>query len=698
MKPCADFVDVKKHSIFRNKRGATSNTIYTFDIETTSLFNHGDGWQVFDYSKPPEYYRECEKVGVMWVWQFGVNDTVYYGRTWDEFTNLLVKLSNPLIKKVVYVHNLKWEFQFLTNLIVKHGWSISHLLARKARTPITFTIDELNIQFRCSYCLTNLSLEKAGEKYTTVKKAVGDLDYNKARGYLTDITPDEHYYCEMDCIVLYHIIKHFRAFYGSVERIPYTQTGEVRRAFSQVASQTYQNRVRKLHEDVPVYVRLMQALSGGLCHTNRIHACNTYYNVGSFDFSSSYPASFCYKYPMSRFTQVNPKHASIYKHDNFAILYTVEYINLECKYYNAYLPSYKAMGGVNIRADGGRIFKADKVKMILTDVDFDVVNRAYKFSQLNIIEMFTAVKDYLPRHFLNFMMDLYEQKTALKGIAGREHEYARAKERINALYGANVFSIAKSGATFDPKTGEWNTPPINNREYIQTKLDEQRNAYTHLFTYSWGVWCTAIARSRLYNMLITANYETDRDSLYYDTDSDKMLNWKKHLPIIDNANEETDRVIMEMCKARDIDFERTRPKDKNGKSHPLGYLEFEGEYKIFRACGAKRYAYEEQNGTIHTVVSGVSKKDGYKALKGNIENFKDGLLFDYDECGKLISNYNDDQPAIIFKDYEGKTHFYNDKFGICMQPTTYEMGLTSEYEALIEWAQENINKVKAVKN
>ena len=693
MRPCAEFSDVKKQSVYRSRHGTTSNTIYTFDIETTSLFNHGEGWEVFDYSKPPEYYKECEKVGVMWIWQFGVNDTIYYGRTWDEFVELLMKLSNPLIKKVVYVHNLSFEMSYLTNIIVKNGWTISHLLARKARKPITFTIDELNIQFRCSYCLTNLSLEKAGLKYTKVQKAVGELDYNVARGYNTPITEEINYYCKMDCIVLKEIIKHFRTLYGSIEKIPYTQTGEVRRAFSKVASRKYQERVKNLHEDVNVYVRLMQSLSGGLTHTNRLHAFRTYHNIGSFDLSSSYPTAFTYKYPMSRFTQRDVKYAELYKHEAFAVIYTVEYINLECKFFNAYLPSYKAMGAVNLHADGGRIFKADRVIMILNDVDFDVVKRSYTFSQLNILDMWTAVKDYLPRHFLDFMISLYEDKTQLKNIPSRKSDYDRAKEKLNSLYGANVFSIAKSGATFNEKTGEWNTPDISNKEYVQKKLDEQKESYTHLFTYSWGCWCTAIARSRLYVNLITANYDTDRDSVYYDTDSDKMLNWRDYLPLIEKANKETDEQVLTMCKARDIDFERTRPKDKNGIPHPLGHFEFEGEYKTFRACGAKRYAYEDDTG-LHTVVSGVSTKTGYLALKGNIENFKDGLVFDYDTAGKLISNYNDNQPNIVFKDYLGNTHFYNDKFGICLQPTTYKMGITGEYEALVEWAQNNINKLR----
>lgn len=166
MKHITQFQDIKPHPTYKTRRGCFSNVIYTFDIETTSLFHHPDGWGVFDYSKTKEYYQDIEKVGVMYIWMFGVEDKVYYGRTWEEFTDLLKRLSRPNITKIIYVHNLSFEFGFLINIFEKNKWTVSHMLARKAHKPISFMIDELNIQFRCSYCLTNLSLADSAKKYT----------------------------------------------------------------------------------------------------------------------------------------------------------------------------------------------------------------------------------------------------------------------------------------------------------------------------------------------------------------------------------------------------------------------------------------------------------------------------------------------------------------------------------------------------
>ena len=695
MKPCEQFTDIKTQPTYKTKRGCYSDVIYTFDIETTSLFRHRDKWGVFDYSKPIDYYQDTEKAGIMYVWMFGIENTVYYGRRWSEFVTILKTLAHKNITKIIYVHNLSFEFGFLINIILDNNWTVSKMLARKAHKPISFMIDELNIQFRCSYCLTNLSLADSAKKYTTETKAVGELDYNVLRGYDTELTENELDYCKRDIITLYAIIKHFRKEYEHVERIPYTQTGEVRRAFSEFASRAYQNKVKSLHEDLTNYVLLMSAFSGGLTHANRLYAGKIFEDVGSFDISSSYPFALCRKYPVSRFRKVNVKNRDRYSHDNFAIIYTVEYTEIECKYFNAYIPSYKVFGGSNIRTDSGRVFKADRIRIIINDVDFEVIERAYTFSQLKIIDMRVAVKDYLPKEFLNFMLQLYCDKTTLKDVDGMEKLYMKSKQRLNSLYGACCFNVVKAGATF--QNGEWTTPNMSDRKYMNEKIKEIHNAYTHLFTYSWGVWCTSYARERLYNGLITASYETDMASVYYDTDSDKMLNYKKFLPLIEKLNKQADEMLMDMCKARSINYDKTRPKDIKGIEHPLGHFEIDGIYKRFKTLRSKCYAYEDESG-LHATISGVNKKLGVNALQGNINNFKNGLYFGYDTAKKMIINYNTEQPEIEFIDNQGHKHKYSDKYGICLQPTTYTMGITEEYENLLRWTQENLHKIKGAQH
>ena len=214
--PISEFEDVKAKSIYKDKVGNKhSDVIYTFDIETTSMFFINGKWQKFDYSIPQKSdkkkgiigYDQIKKAGVCYHCQFSVNDKVYYFRNIADFEYVLKKISNPFLKKYIFIHNLSFEFQWLVPILKKY--TIVDMIAREIRKPISFTIKELNIEFRCSYMLTNLSLENSAKKYTSVEKASGDLDYSIIRSPLTPLTDREQYYCEMDCVVLYNIFKYF---------------------------------------------------------------------------------------------------------------------------------------------------------------------------------------------------------------------------------------------------------------------------------------------------------------------------------------------------------------------------------------------------------------------------------------------------------------------------------------------------------
>lgn len=92
------------------KRKKVDNTIYTFDIESTSIIilnnkiMHG-----IEYDKlTKDEQEQCEFYGFMYIWMFSINDVVYYGRTWDEFKKFINKINQVVPeRKLIFVHNLR---------------------------------------------------------------------------------------------------------------------------------------------------------------------------------------------------------------------------------------------------------------------------------------------------------------------------------------------------------------------------------------------------------------------------------------------------------------------------------------------------------------------------------------------------------------------------------------------------------------
>ena len=55
----------------------------------------------------------------MYIWMFSINETVYYGRTWDEFKEFLniVFGESTSFTKIIFIHNLSFEFEYLKDTI-----------------------------------------------------------------------------------------------------------------------------------------------------------------------------------------------------------------------------------------------------------------------------------------------------------------------------------------------------------------------------------------------------------------------------------------------------------------------------------------------------------------------------------------------------------------------------------------------------
>ena len=149
-------------NIIRSRK-LIDNTIYTFDIESTSyIILNNNQYNAIDYlSFSEKEQKNCKPQGLMYIWMFGIRDTVYYGRTWQELSLFLEKLNKYSNKqKTVFVHNLSWEFEFLENVL-----NFDNVFARKSRHVIKFDVPKYKMTFRCTYMMSNCSLERLSDVY-----------------------------------------------------------------------------------------------------------------------------------------------------------------------------------------------------------------------------------------------------------------------------------------------------------------------------------------------------------------------------------------------------------------------------------------------------------------------------------------------------------------------------------------------------
>lgn len=245
-----NWIEYTGHKVeLTGSRKPVDNTIYTFDIETTSyIVFHGKQYEPKFYETlTKKEQEECYFMSTMYIWQFSVNDTVYYGRTWEELEQFLKRLEyfGTYQKKIVFVHNLSYEFQFLRN-----KFRFSSVFARKSRKLIKCEMLDFNIEFRCSYMMTNVALERLPSIYgLNVQKLVGNLDYNVPRNNKTVLTEKELAYCENDCLVVYEYIKSERERYGKISKIPLTATGHVRKEFRDSIYKNYKY-LNKVHKSI----------------------------------------------------------------------------------------------------------------------------------------------------------------------------------------------------------------------------------------------------------------------------------------------------------------------------------------------------------------------------------------------------------------------------------------------------------------
>lgn len=662
-----------KNSKQTEKHESCDQTIYAFDIETTSfLINTKTGkqypacqWRSF--SKKEQNNLDC--IGTMYIWQLSVNDTVYFGRTWNELAEFFQMLeNNNPIKKIIHVHNLSFEMQYLLS-----NFKFDSVFARKERKPIFARMKDYHIEFRCTLMMTNCGLAKLPEIYKLpVEKKVGDLDYTLLRHSKTALSTKELSYCEYDCLVLYYYIKSQLEIYKKIESIPLTLTGRVRRELKSKVyyDYNYRREVKKaINKDPIIYNRLLAAFAGGYTHASWLYSCQDIREpVESYDFSSSYPyVMITHKFPMSKFKPCTLKSLKDMKTD-FNYLLKIRLFPAKgkekviSKYINTFISSNKCDDIYNGSYDNGRILSCDELTITCTDVDAKLYTDVYE-CEYEILESYYAVSKYLPIQFVKFILEKYKKKTELKGVKGKEIEYSLEKNKYNSLYGMSVTNTIRDEILLT-EDGEWKPDKLTNAQIIEKLEKEEKEGF---LSFAWGVWITAYARNNLLRIVM----KCDDCVIYCDTDSLKVIKSMFDINIINSYNEFVRKKIERVCAERGLNFSDFEPSDINGEKHRIGVFENDFHYEEFKTLGAKKYIVKE-DGEIHITVSGVPKKA--KEVFTDISQFQDKFIFRHEDTNKNVLTYNDNQDTYLLTDYQGITIPIQDKRGVCVMPVDYQLG------------------------
>lgn len=665
-----------------NKKVTYLNIESAFDIETTSYINNG------------------EKTAFMYIWMFGLGlgKEIFYGRTWEEFLDLCEKLQqyfglNENRRLVIYVHNLGYEFQFMCNYF---NWE--NVFAINERKPIK-ALCSYGIEFRDSYILSGYSLANTAKNLTThkVRKMEGDLDYSLIRHQSTQLTEKELGYCSNDIEIILAYINEQIVQYEDITKIPLTNTGRVRKYVKDACYYTSSNhrksnrgkyqRYRQIMSDLtldkPTYIQLKRAFMGGFTHSNPNHTNKTLENVSSIDLTSSYPTvMLADKFPMSRAKELNittveelKKAMSLY-----CLVFDLKLEGLRNTLkYESYISESKCFKMVKPVINNGRVYDAEMIQTTITDVDFNIIEKVYEWDKISIANVRGFVKAYLPKSIIESILNLYQDKTTLKGVEGKEVEYLLSKGMLNSVYGMCVTDVVKDEHVFNET---WGIERVD----VDEKIDEYNKSKNRFLFYPWGIWVTAYARRNLW----TAILNIGDDYIYSDTDSIKMLNFDKHKEYVEKYNKHIGKKLADMMEHYKLNVDLLAPKTIQGKAKPLGIWEFEGNYSHFKTLGAKRYLVKE-NGEFHLTVAGLSKKNGINHMVnicgGDTEQvfniFNDNLYIPADKTGKMTHTYIDTEKEMFVVDYDGVEERVLTLSGIHLEPCDFTLSISEQYNQFL---------------
>lgn len=663
----------QKHKKRSQHKHEIINTFCAFDIETSTVWLNEDH-SLYDVHS------------FMYVWQFQIEEYTFKGRTWDEYFSMLKLIEQAIIQireekhlsvnpfLVIWVHNLAYEFTFLSGL---YPFRNDECFFRDVRKPIYCRMFD-TFEYRCSYIQSNLSLSALCRQTGVPEKLSGQkFDYDKVRFPWTELSAFEEEYCTRDVESLVQAMK-YRVQRGgdTLASVPITSTGYVRRECKDALKDYYLD-MRELKPAEKEYRLLRKAFRGGNTHANRYYVGKIVDDVYSYDISSSYPTQQLTKpFPVKPFKWIMLDQDTAVKRFRrvlmfiglgYAVVGSYQFKGLRLKKHREPIPyiSLSRCQAMGFLLDNGRILEADYVEISLTEIDLEIILDQYTFDEMDVTECMVAVKDMLPEAYRAVIQDYYNKKTALKGDNSEDgkYMYVKSKNMLNSVYGMSATDPIHQEIKYDGGFYCRSSYESMTAEEIEKAL---KNAS---FPYQWGVYTTAYARKQLQDAIKLCGDKI----VYCDTDSVKTVGQID----IDVLNRKLKKIAIANKAYAD---------DMKGVRHYIGLFEDDGHYDTFITQGAKRYAYTSGD-KMGITVAGVSKKINEEtgtpfAVEElqSLRRFRPGMV--WKKAGGTLSVYNDGD-NVTYTDQETGNIIQITK-NVAIVPSTYEMSYSKDYRRLLD--------------
>lgn len=579
-----DWLYSQEVKLYTIKQGKFSNNYWDlkcgFDIETTTYIDRA----------------------YMYIWQIGINNKAFYGNTWEEFNDCL-NIINCYIdylnrqkakekhkkefkaQAICFIHNIAFEWQFVRKEI-----PVTDVFLKSLREPLYFESD--NIKFLDSFQITHMSLAKLAKRYCTTQKMVGDIDYTILRN-ATDgknLTDKEKKYCENDVLILCEFAEYYFNKYISNNELIYTETSIVRHSLKKAFKEQNQITKQDIFEMYPKsfneYLMYMEYLFAGGWVKSSVDAFGKILsNIKCKDITSSYPAQIAHRYyPTSKFKSIKIDSKQMFNNmlNRYCCILDVTLFNVKKTTIHSIISTSKIVNNDTgrILVDNGRIAEVEKVRLLMTELDWDIFNKFYDYDKFKIIinSFKIAVRGKLPSYVVSTMLDAYERKEELK-LQGKD--YFNEKCFVNMFYGCFVTKIHK----------------FNYVVKIDGQITKELNDYykqirSSVLSPFWGIWCTSWARYQE----LSAVYANADCVVYGDTDSVKGHNMPDDY--FNNYNAEQIEKNKKICEKYNKNFDLIKE---------LGCWDSEPAYKLFKTIGCKRYIGFDENNKLSVTIAGVPK-------------------------------------------------------------------------------------------